>query len=49
MGAEDRRKIGRAWEYSSREWMQGGRRGEGPMFKYIHTKLESEFLTRLDG
>ena len=23
--------------------------GEGPIFKYIRTKLESDFLTGLDG
>ena len=38
--AEDQRKAGKAWEHSSHEWMQGGRRegegGGGAMFKYVH-------------
>ena len=48
MGAEDRQKTGKAWEHSSHEWTQGGLGGEGPIFKYICTKLESEFLTGQD-
>ena len=44
MGAEDLRKTGKAWEHSPHEWMQGGRGGEGPIFKYLHTKLENEFV-----
>ena len=45
MGAEDRRKTEKAWEHSSREWTQGGRRGGGAD---IRTKLKSEFLTGQD-
>ena len=52
MGAKDRRKTGKAWEHSSHEWTQGGRKvdvgGEGLIFKYMCTKLESEFLTAQD-
>ena len=48
MGAEDQRKTGKAWEHSSHEWMQGGHREGGPTFKYIRTKLESEFLAGQD-
>ena len=33
------------WDHSSCEWTRGGRRGEGPIFKYVRTKRESEFLT----
>ena len=36
------------WEHSSREWMQGGHGGGGSIFKYLHAKLESEFLTGQD-
>ena len=42
------KKTGMAWEHSSREWMRDGCRGEGPIFKYIRSKLESEFLTGPD-
>ena len=45
MGAEDRQETGKAWEHSSRE-VDIGR--EGPIFKYIRTKLESEFLASQD-
>ena len=37
--------MGKAWEHSSREV---DIRGEGPMFKYVRNKLESEFLTGQD-
>ena len=47
-GYPEDRKMGKAWEHSLREWTGGGRRGEGPIFKYIFTKLESEFLTSQD-
>ena len=40
--------MGKAWEHSSREWTQGGCRGEGLIFKYVRTKLESKFLTGQD-
>ena len=43
-----RRKTGKAWEHSSHEWTRGGCREEGLIFKYIHTKLESEFLAGQD-
>ena len=34
-------KMGKAWEHSSHEWMRGRHRGEGPIFKYMRTKLEN--------
>ena len=48
MGAEDQQKMGKAQEHSSREWMRGGCGEEGLILKYVHTKLESEFLTGQD-
>ena len=31
------KKTGKSWEHSSHEWTRGGRRGEGPIFKYVCT------------
>ena len=44
--------MGKALEHSSCEWKQGGHKvdvgKEGPIFKYVCTKLESEFLASQD-
>ena len=46
----DHQRKRKAREHSSPEWMWGGRReGEGPMFKYLCTKLESEVFTSQVG
>ena len=45
---QKKKKTGKAWSHSSHEWTQGGCREEGPIFKYVTNKLESEFLTGED-
>ena len=40
--------MGKAWEHLSREMRSGGREvdmGGVPDYKFMHNKLESEFLT----